>query len=390
MNETTGVARRHLDDLGTVQPVVDIVVPVYNEAHVLGPSIERLHLYLTSQFPFSWRITIVDNASTDGTWYEAMRLARDLGHVRAIHLNVKGRGRALRTAWRESDAEVVAYMDVDLSTDLDALLPLVAPLVSGHSDVAIGSRLAAGASVARRPKREFISRTYNMFLRVLFATRVRDAQCGFKAVRADVARALLPTIEDNGWFFDTELLLLAEHNGLRIHEVPVDWIDDVDSRVHVVSTAVGDLKGSLRVARSFARGRGYVELGTSARHGVADDFGRRIVSFAAIGAVSTAVSLALYLWWRDPLGPVLANAAAVTATFFANTWLHARITARLRRPHWIGAVTVYLGSILLTSLALLAVGALGLGLTAELVALAITWTLATLARLALLDKGAIA
>ena len=152
MNETTGVARRHPDDPRTVQPVVDIVVPVYNEAHVLGHSIERLHLYLTSQFPFSWRITIVDNASTDGTWFEAVRLARDLGHVRAIHLDVKGRGRALRTAWRESDAEVVAYMDVDLSTDLDALLPLVAPLVSGHSDVAIGSRLAAGASVARRPQ----------------------------------------------------------------------------------------------------------------------------------------------------------------------------------------------------------------------------------------------
>jgi glycosyltransferase involved in cell wall biosynthesis len=390
MNETSGVARRHLDDAGSVAPVVDIVVPVYNEAHVLGRSIERLHLYLTSHFPFSWRITIADNASTDGTWFEAMRLARDLGHVRAVHLDAKGRGLALRTTWRASDAEVVAYMDVDLSTDLDALLPLVAPLVSGHSDVAIGSRLSAGASVARRPKREFISRTYNMFLRVLFATRVRDAQCGFKAVRADVARALLPTIEDDGWFFDTELLLLAEHNGLRIHEVPVDWIDDVDSRVNVVSTAVGDLKGSLRMARTFARGRGYVDLGANARHGIDDDFGRRIVSFAAIGAVSTVVSLALYLWWRHPLGPVLANAAAVTATFFANTWLHARITARLRRPHWIGAVTVYVGSILLTSLALLVVGALGLGLAAELVALAITWTLATLARLAVLDKGAIA
>ena len=390
MNETTGVARRHLDDPATVAPVVDIVVPVFNEVHVLAHSVERLHRYLTQQFPFSWRITIADNASTDGTWFEAMRLARDLAHVRALHLDVKGRGHALRTAWGSSDATVVAYMDVDLSTDLDALLPLVAPLVSGHSDVAIGSRLAAGASVARRPKREFISRSYNLLLRLMFATRIRDAQCGFKAVRTDVARALLPTIEDDGWFFDTELLLLAEHNGLRIHEVPVDWVDDADSRVHVMSTAVGDLKGSLRMARTFLRGGGYVDLGSNERHGVTDDFGRRIVSFAAIGAASTVISLALYLWWRNPLGPVLANAAAVTATFFANTWLHARITARLRRPRWIGAVAVYLGSLVLTSLALLVVGALGLGLPAELAALAITWTLATLARLAILDKGAVA
>ena len=136
----------------------------------------------------------------------------------------------MRTAWTASDAQIVAYMDVDLSTDLDALLPLVAPLVSGHSDVAIGSRLAAGASVARRPKRELISRVYNLMLRAAFAARVTDAQCGFKAVRADVARLLVPEIADNGWFFDTELLLLAEHNGLRIHEVPVDWVDDSDSR----------------------------------------------------------------------------------------------------------------------------------------------------------------
>src|SRR5262249_45110688 len=111
MNETSRVAGRHLDDPGTIAPVVDIVVPVYNQAHVLARSIERLHEYLTNYFPFSWRITIADNASTDGTWFEAMRLARDLGHVRALHLDAKGRGLALRTAWRGSDADVVAYMD---------------------------------------------------------------------------------------------------------------------------------------------------------------------------------------------------------------------------------------------------------------------------------------
>src|SRR5204863_1222385 len=166
---------------------------------------------------------------------------------RAVHMDCKGRGRALRAAWSASTAEVVAYMDVDLSTDLDALLPLVAPLVSGHSDVAIGTRLAPGAEVVRGPKREAISRAYNLLLKAALGAGFSDAQCGFKAVRADVARELLPLIEDDGWFFDTELLVLAERNGLRIHEVPVDWIDDPDSRVDVVRTAAGDLRGLWRM-----------------------------------------------------------------------------------------------------------------------------------------------
>jgi glycosyltransferase involved in cell wall biosynthesis len=251
-------------------PVVDVVLPVYNEAAVLRASVGRLHAYLTSSFPLSWRITIVDNGSADGSWFEAAALARDFPGVGAIHLDAKGRGGALRAAWSASDARIVAYMDVDLSTDLDALLPLVAPLVSGHSDLAIGSRLAAGASVARRPKREVISRAYNLMLRVAFATKVRDAQCGFKAVRADVARVLLPEVVDDGWFFDTELLLLAEHNGLRIHEVPVDWVEDADSRVHLVRTALGDLSGSGRMVKRFLLGRGRIELGAVARRGVRD------------------------------------------------------------------------------------------------------------------------
>ncbi len=317
----------HLVPEGCVAPapVVDVVVPVFDEERALGPGVRRLHTFLTDSFPFSWRITIVDNASTDATWAEASALARDLVGVRAVHLDRKGRGLALRRAWSESDAEVVAYMDVDLSTDLDALLPLVAPLVSGHSDLAIGSRLAPGSHVARHPKREVISRAYNLILRTLLATRVRDAQCGFKAVRATVARRILPAVEDDGWFFDTELLLLAERNGLRIHEVPVDWIDDTDSRVHVVSTAVGDLKGAARMALRFATGRGRIDLGSAGRVPLTDDFGRRFVSFASIGTASTAVSLALFLSTRATIGPIAANLVAVTATFVANAWANAAL-----------------------------------------------------------------
>ncbi len=211
---------------------------------------------------------------------------------------------------------------------------------------------------------------------------MRDAQCGFKAGRADVVRALLPAIEDDGWFFDTELLLLAEHNGLRIHEVPVDWIDDTDSRVRVLHTALGDLAGSARMLRTFLRGNGDVDLEGRVRRGVVDDFGRALVSFAAIGAASTAASVVFFLSWRGSLGAVGANAAAVTSTFLANTWLHARITAGLRRPRWMRASAVYVGSLALTSAALLGVRALGGGVAGELVALAVTWTAATFARFA--------
>jgi putative flippase GtrA len=354
-------------------PVVDVVVPVYNEEHVLAPSIERLHAYLAAGFPFSWRITIVDNASTDGTWLSATRLARELPNVEARHLDRKGRGLALRSAWTASDATVVAYMDVDLSTDLDAFLPLIAPLVSGHSDIAIGSRLSPGSTVARAPKREFISRTYNLILRTVLATRVRDAQCGFKAVRADVVRRLLPAIKDDGWFFDTELLLLAEHNGLRIQEIPVDWIDDADSRVHVTRTAVDDLRGTARMVRTFASGGGMLELGTAARPPLDDDFGRRIVTFAAIGTASTAVSLVLYLLTWNALGAVGANVVAVSATFLANTWANARYTIGIRRPHWRTAVATYVGSLAFTSAALVLVELAGGGFALQLATLVVTW-----------------
>ena len=244
---------------------VEIVVPVYNEEAGLEASGLRLQRYLAERFPLSWRITIADNASVDATWGIACRLARDVPGVRAVHLPRKGRGRALRAVWSTSPCPVVAYMDVDLSTDLDALLPLVAPLLSGHSDVAIGTRLARGSRVVRGPKREVISRSYNLLLKATLGNGFSDAQCGFKAVRADVARALLPLVEDDAWFFDTELLVLAEHNGLRIHEVEVDWVDDPDSRVDLVTTARDDLKGVWRMRRRFARGEGRLEPGVLSR-----------------------------------------------------------------------------------------------------------------------------
>jgi putative flippase GtrA len=221
------------------------------------------------------------------------------------------------------------------------------------------------------------------------ATRVRDAQCGFKAVRSDVARRLVPAVVDDDWFFDTELLLLAERNGLRIHEVPVDWVDDPDSRVHITSTAWGDIKGTARMFRTFASGRGKIDFGPVARRPLRDDLGRRLVSFGLIGITSTAVSLVLFLLLQGTVGPVPANAVAVSATFVANTWANARLTMRVARPRWGWAFVLFAGSLALTSAALLLVDALGGGLTAEVLALLATWIAVAVGRLLIMSRESI-
>jgi putative flippase GtrA len=330
--EGVGQRKRRVDVV-TVAPTLDIVVPVFNEQRLLAASVHRLHEYLSMSFPFTFRITIVDNASTDDTRAIAHRIAADLPHVRAIRLDQKGRGRALRAAWSASDASVLAYTDVDLSTDLNALLPLVAPLVSGHSDVAIGSRLARSARVRRGPKREVISRTYNLLLRTALSTGFRDAQCGFKAIRADAARALLPLVRDETWFFDTELLVLSERAGLRIHEVPVDWTDDPDSRVDIVDTALGDLKGVARLTFGLTLGRVPLEQ-------VRRDLGRPdiddgpprnpLLRFAMIGVASTFAYVAIYAVLRTGLSAQAANALALLLTAVANTAANRRLTFAIR------------------------------------------------------------
>jgi len=248
----TSMPRRD-DTLPHRQVSVEVVVPVYNEEKALPESIPALCAYLETYFPYRWSVVIADNASTDDTLAVAEGLASAYPGVSVLHLKEKGRGRALKAAWLASEADIVAYMDVDLSTNLWSFLPLVAPLATGHSDVAIGSRLLRGAMVTRQWKRELISRCYNLLIKVLFGNGFSDAQCGFKALRRSAAQELLAEVEDGEWFFDTELLLLAEERGLRISEVPVDWIEDLDSRVDVASTAYKDVKGLLRVRTQRAQ-----------------------------------------------------------------------------------------------------------------------------------------
>jgi putative flippase GtrA len=363
------------DDDAPLTTDVEIVIPVYNEEAQLTASITALRTYLDTSFPFSATVTIVDNASTDGTSRIASELAATLPRVGAIRLRQKGRGLALRTAWSQSTAAVVAYMDVDLATGLDALLPLVAPLLSGHSDLAIGSRLANGAHVVRGTKREFISRGYNLLLRSALRSACTDAQCGFKAMRRDTALELLPLVQDNEWFFDTEVLVTAQRIGLRIHEVPVDWVDDIDSRVDIVHTALGDLRGVARMLGPSARQRALLRPahppapdgsaspvaahqsggaslspdderpdGTDVRatwsplsltdgptphlvsgRGVAPSdqvFSDELLRFAGVGLVSTLAYAGLFAALEPAMGSYVANSVAIGLCSLGNTAAH--------------------------------------------------------------------
>jgi glycosyltransferase involved in cell wall biosynthesis len=228
---------------------VDLVIPVYNEERALPESIPTLCQFLESPaFPYDWRIVIGDNASIDRTPEVGRRLedASD-GKVRYHRIERKGRGYALKEIWGASDADIVSYMDVDLSTGIAAFPELIGAIAEKGYDVAVGSRLAGGSRVTRSLKRRILTRGYNALIKAAFFTRFSDAQCGFKAVRADTFRRIVPLIEDNNWFFDTELLILAEKMGYRVYDVPVEWIEDTDTRVKIAATVTEDLRGLLRL-----------------------------------------------------------------------------------------------------------------------------------------------
>ncbi|SDO69438.1 Glycosyltransferase involved in cell wall bisynthesis [Streptomyces sp. cf386] len=354
---------------GTHTPTVEIVIPVYNEERALPGCLRTLHARLRAQLPYPWRITVADNASVDRTLQVATELAAELPGLEVRHLDRKGRGLALRTVWGASEADIVVYMDVDLSTGLDGLLPLIAPLASGHSDLAVGSRLAPGARTVRGPRREVVSRCYNGLIRLTHGARFSDAQCGFKAARTEVLRPLLEKTRDDAWFFDTELLLLAEHNGLRIHEVPVDWVEDVDTRVDVVGTAADDLRGLYRMARLKASGAARVTLprrpAPAAEHPdavLAPETGRsrftwEVGCFVAIGIASTVGQALLYWLLRGWWPPAVANLLSLLVLTVLNTEANRRLTFRwsatgVSRAH-LGAGVLFLLGYLVTSAAVL-------------------------------------
>ncbi|HAA95744.1 MAG TPA: glycosyl transferase [Dehalococcoidia bacterium] len=225
---------------------VDIIIPVYNEEEVLPRTIVTLTEYLRGNLSNPWRIVIADNASTDSTRAVSEMLCERHSGVHYLHLTQKGRGRALRTAWLDSRADIVSYMDADLSTDLSHFPQLIQAIESGNH-IAVGSRLSKASQVQRGFKREFISRSYNLLINSMFFTGLPDAQCGFKALTRVVAEAIVPSIKNNNWFFDTEMLIIAAKRGYNIASVPVKWDDDPTSTVNVMSTAMEDIKGLLRL-----------------------------------------------------------------------------------------------------------------------------------------------
>jgi putative flippase GtrA len=358
-------------------------------------------------------------------------LSDTLAGVDAVHLDRKGRGRALRAAWTRNTAAVVAYMDVDLATDLRALLPLVAPLVAGHSDISTGTRLAPGAHVVRGVGRELLSRGYNLLVRTALGSSCSDVQCGFKAMRRETAAELLPLVEDDEWFFDTELLVVAERIGLRIHEVPVNWVDDTDSRVNVLQTAWKDLRGvgrlalfgARRVARPGARRRPIsrptgpntdgrarwknrflvgsavesVGTGSADRNLPTSTAGNQVFAdellhFAGVGALSTVAYLTLVYALQTGLDIYLANLVAVVACSLGNTAIHHRMTRangigtprRLQVTVGAGLMTVSLAG---TSAALAGTRALGMTtLGLELVALTVANLAAAVVRFGILRR----
>jgi glycosyltransferase involved in cell wall biosynthesis len=228
---------------------IDVVLPVYNEEHVLERSVRALHLFLTENLAHEWRILIADNGSKDRTQEVGQGLASELANVELMHIPEAGRGRALSRAWLASDADLLAYMDIDLSTDLAAFPRLVSAVAEGGYDVAAGSRLSAESETTRSFKREVLSRGFVLIINLLMGTKLRDTQCGFKAIRRECAQKLLPLIQDTGWFWDTELLLLAAKAGWRVTFLPVRWVEDPDTRVKIGSTVWRDLKGLFRMRR---------------------------------------------------------------------------------------------------------------------------------------------
>ena len=230
---------------------VDVVIPVLNEAHVLKKSVETLVGFLQASLQYRWRIVIVDNGSTDGTQNVAKELAAAYPEVKVLRLLQKGRGRALRHAWLRSNADIVCYMDVDLSTKLRHVPELLDSIAEEGWDVATGSRLMRESRTKRSLTREIISRIYNILVKAVLFTRFSDAQCGFKALSRKAVEEIVPQIKDQAWFFDTEMLVLAEKQGYRIKDLPVEWIEDDDSRVKIVQTGWEDIKGVFRLRRQL-------------------------------------------------------------------------------------------------------------------------------------------
>ncbi len=229
------------------------VLPIYNEEVQLADSVKKLMTVADSLDPakYSYQIAVGDNASTDSSPAIAKALSEEFpGKVRHIRLEQKGRGRMLKKIWLEEDFDYSMYMDIDLSTDVAHITPSLAALDAGAA-LAIGVRLGKGSKVVgRNPWRELTSRVYCGLVQMIAGSRIRDFQCGFKGITKQAALHYVSLVEDVTWFFDTELILITEKSGGKIHQEPVFWTDDPGTTVNVYRTAMDDLEGLRRVLKN--------------------------------------------------------------------------------------------------------------------------------------------
>ncbi|WP_349827510.1 glycosyltransferase [Brevibacterium litoralis] len=319
--------------LTATRTTVDLLVPVYDEEAQLRHSVERL-LAETADSVHDVTIVVADNASTDATGAIGRELATTHDRVRYVRLEQKGRGRALNRIWSTSDAEVLAYTDVDLATDIRLLDPMVSVLAAGTADLAIASRLLPDSRVERGVFRELVSRCYNRLLRGTMDVDFSDAQCGFKAVSRQAARALLPHVTDTAWFFDTELLTLARWSGLRVHEFAADWTDDPDSSVDVVRTARDDLRGMFRMRRTLAAGEYPLDeiAAVVGQEPAMPNTGAQILHFVDVGILCTLAYSLAFVLLGSVMDPQVANVFALLGCTVLNTALNRRYSFGVRNP----------------------------------------------------------
>ena len=228
---------------------VDIVIPVYNEEVNLEKNINILTEWLKNNFKYEWIVTIADNGSTDNT----KKIAKDLDmknkKIILKEITSKGRGIALRESWLSSTSDICAFMDIDLSTELEYLNEIIYPIVELECEICCGSRWMSSSNVKRGLFRGILSWSYNFILQTTLGLKIKDSQIGFKAIKTDTAKKVIPLIKDNEWFFDTELLLISQKNDLKIKQIPVIWIDHPKSTVVVLKTVKMFLRNVWRMKK---------------------------------------------------------------------------------------------------------------------------------------------
>lgn len=285
-------------------PHVLLVIPIYNEEKIIENTVRETIKYLNENTKYSYILVVADNASTDSSPEIVKNLQKEIPFLEYVRLPKKGRGLALHTVWKDFNAEVVAYMDADLSSPLTSLPNIIDPILNNESDVTFGSRLLPpGQAINRKGKRELTSQGYNFLLQFILGATFKDAQCGFKAISKEKFNQVEEEIKNQNWFYDTELLLISQYKGLRLKEVPITWVDDPDSSVKVFKTIVENLKEMGRVYFTYRPESVFIKL----------------FKFAIIGVLSTVGTALLFFLLRFVLDPQLANIVSLSTATILNT-----------------------------------------------------------------------